>query len=535
MEGLLLAQVLDQLRVRLPAERLGWRFDGSHTSVLPLVPDGALWIFDRLPNPRIELRADQPSSSGAGATSFQSLLAARAAGPLIGAEQPALDRIVRLRFGAGTGFVATTPVDLIVELTGRNGNLILVDPDDVILGAAREIGSDVNRYREVRPGLRYQPPPPYDKLDPRHCDRSDLRASLQGRRLKKMKTVVDGVGPELTAAIAALAGVSDATPLDDDELERVLDALAKVVADPAGAARAALDRPDLATLRARERREADLRRWTGHLRERITLTRKRLRDAERTVEAADDADRLRHEGDLLLAYLARVPSGAKHVDLPDWEGGEIEVDLDPSKAPAENAEARYAQARRREARAEQALARSETLAGELEALERQLAAADELDDAELHAKVEALAPKRQERRKGPGLRYEGPHEFPIVVGRNARDNDEVTFKLARSRDLWLHVQGWHGSHVVVLSGGREIPFDTVLFAARLAAGHSKASGGDNVPVDYTARKHVWKVKGAPAGAVHYAHQKTVFVTPSRNPAGETHDGGAAERSTTPRS
>lgn len=533
MEGLLLAQALDQLRRKLPADRLAWRFDGPHTAVLPLVPEGALWIFDRLPHPRIELRPDQPTSSPAGSTGFQTLLAARAVGPLIAVEQPQLDRVVRLRFGAGVGFVASDPVDLIIELTGRNGNLILVDENDVILGAAREIGAELNRYRQVRPGRSYQPPPPYDKLDPRTAERSQVREALRGRRLKKLRTIVDGIGPELTAAIAALAGTPDATPLEGDDLERVLDALARIVDDPTEAARDALDRPDLATLRAREQREADLRRWTGHLRERIGLTRKRLLDSERTVEAADDADRLRHEGDLLLARIAQVPSGATQVELPDWDGTARTIDLDPARSPAENAEARYDQARRREARAEQALTRSETLTEELAAYEASLEASDGLDDAELHRRVESLAPRRQERRKGPGLRYVGPHDFAIVVGRNARDNDAVTFKLARSRDLWLHVQGWHGSHVVVLSGGREIPFDTVLFAARLAAGHSKASGGDNVPVDYTARKHVWKVKGAPAGAVHYAHQKTVYVTPSRNPGASNHEHGAAENSTTP--
>ena len=520
MEGLLLAQVLDELGERLPAEHLAWRFDGPHTAVLPLVPEGALWVFDRLPHPRVELRRDLPDASARPETGFQALLAARAAGPLVAAEQPALDRVVRFRFGQGSGFVSTPPVDLVVELTGRNGNLILLGADGVIVGAAREIGPEMNRYRQVRPGLRYEPPPPYEKLDPRSAGRDALRDALRGRRLKKLRTVVDGVGPELTAAIAALAGVGDGVPLDGDALEAVLDALAKVVADPSGAAREALDRPDLATLRARERREADLRRWTGHLRERSGLIEKRLRDAERTVAAADDAERLRTEADLLLAHLVRVPTGVERVELPDWDGTPRTLKLDASRSPAENAEARYAQARRREDRAEQALERSERLQRELDELAAQLGEVDRLDDATLRAHVASLAPRRQERRSGPGLRYVGPHGFPIAVGRNARDNDAVTFKLARSRDLWLHVQGWHGSHVVVLAGGREVPFDTVLFAAKLAAGHSKASGGDNVPVDYTLRKHVWKVKGAPAGAVHYAHQKTVYVTPSRNPAGE---------------
>ena len=106
----------------------------------------------------------------------------------------------------------------------------------------------------------------------------------------------------------------------------------------------------------------------------------------------------------------------------------------------------------------------------------------------------------------------------MVVGRNARENEAVTFGVGRSRDLWLHVQGFTGAHVVVRSGGRELPFDTVLFAARLAAGFSPARQSDNVPVDYTLRKNVWKVKGQPPGTVHFSQQKTVYVTPARRAA-----------------
>jgi predicted ribosome quality control (RQC) complex YloA/Tae2 family protein len=525
MEGLLLAQALDALRARLPADRLAWRFVDEHTAVLPLVPDGAVWLFDRLPHPRLELRSDQPSGSGGPVTGFQALLAARAVGPLVAAEQPGLDRVARLRFGPGAGFVETPPVELVAELTGRNGNLILLDEEGVILGAAREIGPEVNRYRQVRPGRTYRPPPPYDKLDPRDAPDARLREALAGRRPAQVKRVLDGIGPELTEAILALAGLPRDARLEGGALDAFLAALGEVGADPAGAARRALGRPDVATLRARERREADARRLRAHLQDRAKLVRKRVADAERTVEAAEDAARLRREADLLLAHARRVPAGASRVVLPAFEGGEVELDLDPARSPAANAEARYEQARRREARAERALARADELERERAEMEAELARLDELPDAELRRRAQALAPERPTGPRAPGLRYRAPHGFTVVVGRNARENDEVTFKVARSRDVWLHVQGWQGSHVVILANGREVPFDTVLFAARLAAGHSKAAGGDNVPVDYTLRKHVWKVKGGAPGAVRFTQQKTVYVTPSRNPAAE----GAASR------
>jgi predicted ribosome quality control (RQC) complex YloA/Tae2 family protein len=520
VEGLLLAQVLDALRARLPAERLDWRFAGEHTAVLPLVPDAALWLFDRPPNPRIELRDDQPSGAGGARTGFQELLRARAVGPLVAADQPGLDRVVRLRFGPGRGFVEAPAVELVAELTGRNGNLILVDERGIIVGAAREIGADVNRYRQVRPGLPYRPPPPYEKLDPRTASRDELASVLEGRRPAQVKRAVDGVGPELTEAVLALAGVPTDARLEGRDLDAFLAALGEVVADPAEAAQRALGRPDVATLRARERREADVRAVRSHLTDRLALAEKRIVDAERTLRTADDAARLRGEGDLLLAHAHRVPPGSDRVTLPAFEGGETELSLDPSASAAANAQARYDRARRREARAERALRRADALERERAELAAALAGLDDATDEELRERAAALAPARQRTRREPGLRYRAPHGFTVVVGRNARENDVVTFRVARSRDTWLHVQGWHGSHVVILADGREVPFDTVLFAARLAAGHSKAAGGDNVPVDYTTRKNVWKVKGGPPGAVRYTQQKTVYVTPSRNPAAE---------------
>ncbi|MEX2502151.1 MAG: NFACT family protein [Trueperaceae bacterium] len=521
MEGLLLAQTLDPLRDRLPAERLAWRFAGPNTAVLPLVPDGALWIFDRLPNPRVELRRDQPSGPSAPRTGFQALLASRAAGLLVSVEQPALDRVCRLRFGAGRGFVETGPVELIVELTGRNGNLILVDPDGTILGAAREIDASVNRFRQVRPGLPYRPPPPYRKSDPRTLPADGLREALEGGTPKQVKKRLDGIGPELTRAAVRLARVPDDAELTGEALDAFVSALQQVIRDPRGAAERALDRPDVATLRRRERREADLRVVRAHLQERRQRAAKRIGDAERALRAADDAARLRTEADLLLAHAHAVPGGSEHVTLPDFEGGETVLTLDPSRSVAANAKARYENARKRENRAERALARSDELEAERAEVDRELARLDQRSDEELARRAAALTTReREDRKRPPGLSYPGPHGFPVLVGRSARENDAITFRVARSRDVWLHVQGWHGAHVLIRSGGAEVPFDTVLFAARLAAGHSKASGGDNVPVDYTERKNVWKVKGGPPGAVQYAHQKTVYVTPSRNPNAE---------------
>lgn len=517
MEGLLLAAALEPLRERLPAGHLGWRFADATTLVLPLVPAaaGALWIDLRPPTPRVALVADAGDARGSAHTPFQAQLKARAVGPLEGAEQAALDRRFTLRFGAGDGFVPSPSVRLEVELTGRHANAVLCDEAGRIMGVLREIGADVNRHRQLRPGLHYRPPPPYSKLDPRVADREALVAALTGVPIAKAHTRVDGVGRELTRAWARAAGLDPRAELDATTLPQALTALESLVRDPLAALADEAPGADPAAARRAALRTAARTAARDRLEDRRALLRSRLRDAERAASAALDAAAVRAEADLLLAHAHTLTRGASEVTLPGFDGEPVRLTLDPGLDAAGNARRRYDRARKREARAERARASRERTAAELAQLEAHLERFDELDDAALAALVPPAPAPRDRRREPPGLRLRDPHGFEVVIGRSARENDQVTFKVARSDDLWLHAQGYHGAHVIVRAEGREIPFDTVRFAAELAAGHSEAGQSDNVAVDYALRRDVWRTKGMPAGAVHYARQRTVFVTPRR--------------------
>jgi predicted ribosome quality control (RQC) complex YloA/Tae2 family protein len=511
VEGLRLAAALRPLLARVPIARLPWRFPDADTLVLPLVPRDAVWVDLRLPHPRLAVRPDAPSTGGP-ATPFQAMLAARAVGPLVAVEQAALDRRATFRFGAAEGFVPVPAVDLVLELTGRHGNAILVDPEGTVLGAWREVGADVNRYRQVRPGVAYVPPPPYAKLDPRAADPAVVRAVLRGHPLAHAHRRVDGIGPLGTALWAARAGVDPAVPLVGEALEAAVAALPELVASPEGDAPA----PDLEAARRTSRRAAWTARVEKVLGARATLLDRRLEDAARAAEADAEAQRLRAEADVLLAHARSVPRGARTVVLPGFDGEPWTLALDPALTAVANAEKRYDRARRRAARAVRAREQRDAVereAGELAARRANLSA---LDDDALERLAQTLDPPRAKAaRRLPGLRVTGPHGFEVVIGRNARENDEVTFRVARSLDVWLHAQGVTGAHVVVRSGGRELPAETLRFAAELAAGHAEVGDEDLVLVDHTLRKHVWKVKGMPAGAVHYAHQRTLAVRPRR--------------------
>ena len=121
--------------------------------------------------------------------------------------------------------------------------------------------------------------------------------------------------------------------------------------------------------------------------------------------------------------------------------------------------------------------------------------------------------KRIKQSKLPPLRFESTDGFPIYVGRNNRQNDELTFKMARKDDLWLHAQKVHGSHVIIACAGKSVPDDTVTQAAQLAAYYAEATAGQNVPVDVTPVKQVKKTPAGKPGMVIYHTYRTVIVNP----------------------
>ena len=120
--------------------------------------------------------------------------------------------------------------------------------------------------------------------------------------------------------------------------------------------------------------------------------------------------------------------------------------------------------------------------------------------------------KERQRTAGP-RKFRTTSGFQVLVGRNNRQNDQLTLKDADYRDLWLHTQKIHGSHVILRTGGREVDDDTLVEAAKIAAYYSQARESGNVPVDYTQVKHVKKPAGARPGMVIYPTYQTINVTP----------------------
>ncbi|MCG0238306.1 MAG: NFACT family protein [Firmicutes bacterium] len=292
---------------------------------------------------------------------------------------------------------------------------------------------------------------------------------------------------------------------------------------------------------------AELRRV---LAQELGRVRRKLQAQLEDLRRAEEAEPLRQKGELLMAYLWQVPRGADRVELPNFYDPEqrpVVIELDPALSPAENAQAyfrRYQKARSGLQAIREQVERSQAELRYLEQVEATLAAAASLPEleeirAELAAEGyldEGKGPAREKRgraggepgaagnRVGEGARGSGQPSRPLVVrssdgleiwvGRNNRQNETLTFKLAAPTDLWLHAKEIPGAHVILrLPPGVEPPEASLREAALLAAYFSKARLSANVPVDYTLRRHVRKPPGARPGMVIYDHHRTLHVTP----------------------
>ena len=244
----------------------------------------------------------------------------------------------------------------------------------------------------------------------------------------------------------------------------------------------------------------------------------RLNVLRRELAEAPDPTVLRATADLLLARLGELTRGAVHQRLVDFAGVPVDVDLDPTRSPQENASVYY----QRAARAERARKRLPGLIEEAEhdarRLERLVEAARQGAMSE-EALRGALPPSEA---AGPALEplalpyrvYRSSGGLEIRVGKGARHNDELTFHHSTPADVWMHARHAAGAHVVLRwQEEANPPARDLAEAAVLAALHSKARTSGRVPIDWTRRKYVRKPRRSPPGQVLVERAKTLFVTP----------------------
>jgi predicted ribosome quality control (RQC) complex YloA/Tae2 family protein len=477
-----LQAIIDELKALLPGRFLGRIFQLSEFSLaldFGLKREGYLFISIEPAAPRLYLirqAARVLEKESVSPTHFiQALRTNLGGGRLLALAQDADERVARFVFSVADELGDTRKLVLVAQLTGRSANMFLLDAGDRIIQTWR-----APKGAGQQPGDLYQPPPP------------------QRERVRGGNTASVSEAAQLTRENFATLSEAADEHYRKLELTREFDKLAGNV---------------LAKLRKE------------------IAKRQKLRDnLKQDLVGHGNPEAHKRRGDLLLANISQATRSGNKAYLTDYysEGSpllEIEVEENTSLADAASESfSRYSKAKRAIEELGTRLLRVDDELNELNEkllkLEQAIAGRDPTALAEF-AEREGPKPRKKQEKAAltlPGMRrYRSSDGYEVLVGRTARDNDQLTFRVARPNDLWLHAGDYPGSHVIVRNSSRaEIPHRTIIEAAQLAAKFSQASKDNKVEIHYTRRKFLSKPKGAAPGLVRLSSFKTIAVAPGEN-------------------
>ncbi|MGX8701581.1 Rqc2 family fibronectin-binding protein [Caproiciproducens sp.] len=498
------------------------------------------------------------------------LLRKRLAGARLAAvRQPGLERMLCLDFDTVSELGDEIRLTLVMEIMGRYSNIIFVDETGKIIDALKRVDAEMSSERLVLPGLTYQLPPPQDKLCLLTASVPEIIERIQRipsdtELSKAILNTLQGVSPIVCRELEHLTGHgSDISTksMSVQQWERLafflgrmadtvknVDGTPHMVASPVqkpmdfsfmnieqyGLTAVVKPYDDFSTLLDAFYDERDridrMRVRSQDLLRVLTTTSDRL-SRKMNLQRAElahcaERDDLRICGDLINANLYNIPKGSAMVELQNFYEESmplVKVKLNPALSASQNAQKYYKEYRKARTAEEMLTAQLQQAQQELgyidTVFEELSRAATERDLSEIRAELieqgYIRAPKG--RRKQPAamgpLEFVSSDGFPVLVGRNNRQNDHLTMKQANNNDLWFHAKNIPGSHTILSAQGRSATETAIYEAAMLAAFHSRGKESSKVPVDYTEVRNVSKPQGAKPGMVIYVNYKTVYVTP----------------------
>jgi predicted ribosome quality control (RQC) complex YloA/Tae2 family protein len=441
---------------------------------------------------------------------------------------------------------------IVLEIMGRHSNLILMDPQNgLIHDGLHHVTPAVSRYRVILPGRPYVAPPPQNKLNPLTATKDDFIRRIQFNEGKIAKQIVgsfEGISPLIANEIVHRAGLPtrealwtsfteimeaarrhDYIPVlvrtENKEHFSVV-ALTHLSAESSETFTGVSECLEAfyhgkAERDAVKQRVHDLARLVANERNKNEKKIEKLLDTKRQAE---DARIYQIYGELITANIYQITRGQTEANVVNYyeeEAPLVNIPLDPALTPAENAQAyfkRYTKAKNSLAVVDDQIAAAEEEVRYLDTVLQQIENAGLADIEDIREELTEQGYLRARpgkikkgKPKNPVLeRYTSSEGAVIYVGKNNKQNDYLTNRLASPNDTWLHTKDIPGSHVVIR--GDKFSERTLREAAMLAVYYSKARQSSQVPVDYTLVRHVKKPKGAKPGFVIYEQQKTLFVT-----------------------
>ncbi len=474
-------------------------------------------------------------------------------GRITSISQPKLERIISLHIEHLNELGDLCEKKLIIEIMGKHSNIIFCDDKDMILDSIKHVSAQMSSVREVLPGRTYFIPDTMEKSDPLSVDVSSFMEILRLKPVplgKAIYTSFTGISPVIAEDICFLAGLDSQLPaseLDEDTFLHLFRQFSYYMDDirgchfhpciyydgtsPKDFGAVALSHfsnytkqeftsisevlntyyATKNTLTRIRQKSADLRHVVQTALERnrkkYDLQKKQLRDTE-------NREKYKVYGELIHTYGYNLaPNSRELTALNYYTNEEITIPLDPTLTPAENAQ-KYFNKYNKQKRTFEALTELiQETADDIHYLESISNSLDiALTEADLIQIKEELMQtgyvrrkytKKKEKITSRPMHYISSDGYHMYVGKNNLQNEELTFSFANGNDWWFHAKGAPGSHVIVKTGGDELPDRTFEEAGRLAAYYSKNRGSDKVEIDYVEKKHVKKPNGSKPGFVVY--------------------------------
>lgn len=474
-------------------------------------------------------------------------------GRITSISQPKLERIISLHIEHLNELGDLCEKKLIIEIMGKHSNIIFCDDKDMILDSIKHVSAQMSSVREVLPGRTYFIPDTMEKSDPLSVNEKKFLDTLKEKPVplgKAIYTSFTGISPVIAEDICFLAGLDSQLPaseLDEDTFLHLFRQFSYYMDDirgchfhpciyydgtsPKDFGAVALSHfsnytkqeftsisevlntyyATKNTLTRIRQKSADLRHVVQTAfernRKKYDLQKKQLRDTE-------NREKYKVYGELIHTYGYNLaPNSRELTALNYYTNEEITIPLDPTLTPAENAQ-KYFNKYNKQKRTFEALTELiQETADDIHYLESISNSLDiALTEADLIQIKEELMQtgyvrrkytKKKEKITSRPMHYISSDGYHMYVGKNNLQNEELTFSFANGNDWWFHAKGASGSHVIVKTGGDELPDRTFEEAGRLAAYYSKNRGSDKVEIDYVEKKHVKKPNGSKPGFVVY--------------------------------
>jgi predicted ribosome quality control (RQC) complex YloA/Tae2 family protein len=442
---------------------------------------------------------------------------------------------------------------LIIEIMGRHSNIVLVDiTRNIILDSVKHVSFAVNSHRAILPGQTYIYPPEQNKQNPFSVGTDDILRKIDFNSGKLDKQIVEhfsGTSPLFAKEVIYQSGIANRATVPTAFLQLIQriksgELVPSIMSTGNkevfyliplehinGEVKSFSTLSEMLDRFYFGKAERDRVKQQGNDIERLIINEKeknekKIQKLESTLREAEKADQLQRFGELLTANLYAAKKGMKEIEVIDYYdemGGTVSIPLDPRKTPSENAQKYFSKYQKAKNSVSIVIEQIEKAREEVlyfENLLQQVQSASPKDIQEIREElVEGGYIRDRQKRNAkktanakPILdHYLSSDGTELIVGKNNKQNDYLTNKLAARDDIWLHTKDIPGSHVVIRS--KEPSEETIHEAANLAAYYSKARNSSSVPVDFTKVRYVKKPSGAKPGFVIYDNQQTVYVTP----------------------